>query len=245
MANIQKTEGIILTTRPFKESSLFCSVFTKKFGKIKVLAKGARRPKSKFCGTLEPFSLDEIIFYKRELKEIYTLSDAVIINNFEKIRSSVIKVNAAQILCEFFEKTLAPGEKEEKDYNLLLFFLKKLPAIDESKVKSLTYYFLLKALGTGGVKPYLKDCVRCRQPIKLTEKVNFSISEGGLVCDKHFDDTVIFLVGKTVRVIREVYENKTPVIEEDTRNEIEKLIPDYLFYHLHNLVLNSLKFLKY
>ena len=66
MANIIKTEGFVLKTMLFKESSLIASIFTKKFGKIKVLAKGVRRPKSKLCGALELFNLDEIIFYKRE-----------------------------------------------------------------------------------------------------------------------------------------------------------------------------------
>ncbi|MCK4452894.1 DNA repair protein RecO, partial [candidate division WOR-3 bacterium] len=130
MANIIKTEGFVLKTMLFKESSLIASIFTKKFGKIKVLAKGVRRPKSKLCGALELFNLDEIIFYKRELKELYTLSDAVVIDDFEKVRAHPRKVNAGMVLCEFFEKTLPLEEIDSHAYTLLLNFLKELQDID-------------------------------------------------------------------------------------------------------------------
>jgi len=244
MANIQKTFGIILSTIPFKESSLICSIFTKNYGKIKIIAKGARRPKSKLCGTLEPFSLDEIIFYKREFKEIYTLSDAVIIDNFEKIRAYMKKVNAAEILCEFLDKTLPAEEPDERTYSLLLNFLKRLQEVEESSIKASTLYHLFGALTLTGVKPHLDDCIRCHQKIEsASDKINFSLNEGGIVCDKHFDDTVVLLSSEAIDALRKTYEDKVVNTKEDILNELENFITAYLYYHLNGLVLNSLKHL--
>jgi DNA repair protein RecO (recombination protein O) len=129
MAHIIKTRGIVLHTRAFRESSLIASLFTKQHGKITVLAKGIRRPKSKLCGTLECFNLDEIIFYKREFKEMYTLSDAEVIERFEKIRTHAEKVAAAMVLCEFYNKTLPAEETDTTSFALLLEFLKSLQDI--------------------------------------------------------------------------------------------------------------------
>ncbi len=245
MATIVKTKGIVLKTMLFMESSLFASILTERYGKIKVLAKGCRRPKSKLCGTLELFNLNEVIFYRREFKEVYTLSDAVILDDFEKIRQLPGKVNAALVLCEFFEKTMPAEERDEHSFNLVLKFLKELQRTDESSVKSVVFYYLLNALSTAGVKPHLENCVKCHKPISYnTKKIDFSIDAGGIVCDRDFDDTVIFLSSDTVKALKEIYSKQCGHIDKDPLDEIEKIIPDYIYYHMNNLELRSLKHLK-
>ena len=245
MVTIVKTKGIVLKTMLFMESSLFASILTERYGKIKILAKGCRRPKSKLCGTLELFNLDEIIFYRREFKEVYTLSDAVILDDFEKIRQLPGKVNAALVFCEFCDKTMPAEERDEHSFNLLLNFLRELQRTDESSVKSVVFCYLLKALSTAGVKPHLENCVKCHKPISSnTKKLDFSIDAGGIVCDNDFDDTVIFLSSDTVKTLKEIYSEQCSHINRDSLDEIEKIIPDYIYYHMNNLVLRSLKHLK-
>jgi DNA repair protein RecO (recombination protein O) len=244
MAHIIKTRGIVLHTRVFSESSLIASLFTQQHGKITVLAKGIRRPKSKLCGTLERFNYNEIIFYKREFKEMYTLSDAEVIDQFEKIRVHPEKVTAAMVLCEFYNKTLPAEETDTTSFALLLEFLKSLQKTDISVVKSLTFYYLLKALSRAGVRPHLDNCVRCHALIKQDKKIDFSIAAGGVVCNKHFDDTVIFLSTHTLTILQQIYHDKNIEIHKNSEDEIQELIPNYLYYHLNNLVLHSLKHLK-
>lgn len=244
MANIIKTEGFVLKTMPFKESSLIASVLTKKFGKVKIIAKGCRRPKSKFCGTLEVFNLAEIIYYKRESKDLYTLSDATVMDHFSDIRSNNIKVNAAMVLCEFFNKTLPLEEIETVSYTHLFNFLQELKKIDSHSIKPLTFCYLLIALAGAGFKPHLDSCVRCHNPINYnSKKIDFSISGGGVVCENDFDDTVVFLSSDTINLLKNIYRNKRIRIDAQQFKEIETLVPEYLHYHL-NQVLNSLKFLK-
>lgn len=229
---------------PFKESSLIASVLTKKFGKVKIIAKGCRRPKSKFCGTLEVFNLAEIIYYKRETKDLYTLSDATITDDFSDIRSSNSKVNAAMVLCEFYDKTLLQEEIDIASYRHLFDFLQELKDIDSHSIKPLTLYSLLIALAGAGFKPHLDNCVRCHNPIDYnSKKIDFSISGGGVVCENDFDDTVVFLSSDTINLLKNIYQNKSIRIDARQFKEIERLVPEYLRYHL-NQVLNSLKFLK-
>lgn len=234
----------MLKTMPFKESSLIASVLTKKFGKVKIIAKGCRRPKSKFCGTLEVFNLAEIIYYKRESKDLYTLSDATITDDFSDIRSSNSKVTAAMVLCEFFDKTLLQEERDTASYAHLFNFLQELRNIDSHSIKPLTLYSLLIALAGAGFKPHLDNCVRCHNPIDYnSKKIDFSISGGGVVCENDFDDTVVFLSSDTIDLLKNIYQNKGIRIDARQFKEIERLVPEYLRYHL-NQVLNSLKFLK-
>jgi len=245
MANILKTLAIVLKTMRFKESSLIASLLTQKFGKIKILAKGIKRPKSKFCGALEPFILTEIIFYKREFKELYTVSSMEIVDYFDSIRIGPKKVNAALVLCEFFDKTLPPEECDNSAFILLLSFLKKLQQEDELNVCSLLYCFLLRALSGAGITPHLKDCVRCHQPINFDgDKIDFSIGAGGVVCDMHFDDTTISISRETLGSLGQIYNNRGVQFSRNSLAEIEDFIPDYLVYHLNGLVLNSLRQLR-
>jgi DNA repair protein RecO (recombination protein O) len=205
MPKIIKTQGFVLNTAPFKESSLFATILTKKHGKIKILAKGVRRPTSKFCGTMELFNHDEIIFYRKENREIHTLSDAVVIDGFDNIRADPVKVNAGMVLCEFYYKTLPPEERADASFILLLDFLKELQRVTTAKSKSLTYYYLLKALSGAGVRPHLDNCVRCHAEIPQdNNKIDFSIGAGGVVCNKDFDDTVVILNNNTFEILKNI-----------------------------------------
>ena len=76
------------------------------------------------------------------------------------------------------------------------------------------------------------------------KKIDFSIGAGGVVCNKHYDDTVVFLSADTCNILRQIYNNKDVEMNRASVDEIEKFIPDYLYYHLNNLVLHSLKHLK-
>lgn len=244
MAHIIKTKAFVLRTRPFKESSLFAVMLTRKHGKVDVLAKGCRRPKSKLCGTLEVFNLDEIIYYKRETKAVYTLSDATVIDDFEKIRSTAQTVNAAMVLCEFFTKTLPPEEQNDEAYTLLRTFLNTLREIDHALAKPLTLYYVLRALSGAGVQPHLDSCVACRHAINNNaKKIDFSVAAGGIVCERDFDDTVVYLDRETVNTLHQIYEKTDVDLRKMRFDEIEELLPDYLYYHLNNTVLYSLKHL--
>jgi len=245
MANIIKCRGFVLKTSPFKESSLIASVFTNKMGKVKLLAKGVRRPKSKMCGAMEPFSFDEIIFYKREFKEIYTLSDAVVIDSFPEIRSDPYKVSGAMVLCEFFDKTLPMEETDTTAFSELFRFLKNLQKADPHGVRALVVGHLVRAFSGSGVMPHLDDCVRCHKPIGSGNgKVDFSVSAGGVVCSKHHDDTVILLSRQTVKTLRNTYRKSEVEIDDEALGEIESFIVDYMYLHLNNLHLHSLKHFK-
>jgi len=245
MTNIIRCRGLILKTTPFKESSLIASVLTDISGKVQLLAKGVRRPKSKICGAMEPFNLDEIIYYKREFKEMYNLSDAIVLDCFEAIRKDPRKVNAALVLCEFYEKTLPAEEMDGHAFSLLLSFLRKLCRAEDAEVRSLVIGNLLKAFSGAGIMPHMSDCVRCHAAVNgSNRKVSFSLASGGVVCSKHHDDTVMLLSKKTISAISSIYSTQRSFIDSDSLEEIENFLADYMYLHLGNLNLNSLKHLK-
>lgn len=242
MPTIVKAQGVVLNTTPFRETSLFATVFTKQHGSVRVLAKGCRRPRSKMCGALERFNIIEIIFYKRESKDTYTVSDAVIINDFPKIRARPRAVNGALVLCEFFLRTLPSEDPDYRSYIILEDFLERLTATEDDGVKALTYYSLLRALASTGVQPHLDTCVRCNHRIAYdTNTVDFSVSGGGVVCANDYDNTVVPMHVVTIKTLHAVYNNRETALSTQAVVELERILPDYLSYHLDGLRLNSLK----
>jgi DNA repair protein RecO len=193
---------------------------------------------------MEPFNFDELIFYKREFKEIYNLSDAVVIDGFEQIRNDPQRVNAALVLCEFYNKTLPAEEPDHKAFSLFMDFMKNLKRVASPVVRSVALTFLFRAFSGAGVMPHLENCVRCHKPIQHNGKVDFSISGGGIVCDEHYDDTVIFLSTPTIDALKNINATAHPYIEGSSLDEIESFIADYIYVHLNNLRLNALKQLR-
>jgi DNA repair protein RecO (recombination protein O) len=73
---IQRTEAVILKTQNWSESSRIVHAFTRKFGRMKFMAKGVRRTKSKFGAAFDPGTLSQIVFYRSIRSEIHTASEA-------------------------------------------------------------------------------------------------------------------------------------------------------------------------
>jgi DNA repair protein RecO (recombination protein O) len=242
MATITKTQGFVLNTTRFRETSLFATIFAKQHGKLQILAKGCRRPKSKMCGALERFNLVEIIYYKRETKETYTVSDVSVIKDFQRIRYKPISVNAALVMCEFLYRTLPAEDVDIRSYTLLSTHLGLLEDAPESDALKITIQFLLRALAYAGIGPHLDSCVRCHHTVSYGKKrMDFSISGGGIVCENDHDETVIILPVETIRNMQDLYKDENATVDPRTIDDMIRILPDYMYYHLNGLILNSLK----
>ena len=99
----ERAEGIVLRCRPVTESSLIVTWFTREWGQLKTLAKGARRPKSPFRGKLDLFYRDEILFGRSRRSELHLLHDGFLENPHASLRRSVRQLTAAAYACELVE----------------------------------------------------------------------------------------------------------------------------------------------
>jgi DNA repair protein RecO (recombination protein O) len=81
---ITKTEAIVLRTVEFQESSIIATLFTLKHGKIAVIAKGARKPKSKFAAFLVAGQMLEVVYYMKQTRQVQTLSDTSYLQKLDK-----------------------------------------------------------------------------------------------------------------------------------------------------------------
>lgn len=156
--------GFILGRKTFGEADRIISVLSKNHGRINVLAKGVRRPKSKKRGHLEVFTL--INFQATSGKGVGIVTEAETINSFEDIRKNLNKVTLAYYFSEVVAKITHEHEKNEVVFETLKTHLLKLE--ETQKLKELKKEFIYQILTVTGFWPKEKEL---HNPDQVLEEV--------------------------------------------------------------------------
>jgi DNA repair protein RecO (recombination protein O) len=247
MAKIIKTEGVCLASQRIGETSKLVTVFTKDHGKLMLLAKGARLPKSRLGGALEIFTHCEIIFYASEKKVIYTLSSADIKEIFPSLKSISKFITAYQVI----EAALRVTKLEDpnfKFYNLLLTTLRILDHLKETyweKLQVLLGGYYLKAIDILGFRPELYRCVLCG-----SQNLNyFSISAGGAICSrsKHLQlKNKDLWPSSHLKILRFLLKNPLiTIINSSLPDDTYNLIKQYFLYYLEAIPQEKIDYFLY
>jgi len=121
---LYKTKGIVLGSRPFDETGKLVTFFTNDYGKIRVIAKGAKRPTSKFGGRIETFSLLELLIAGGRNLDI--LSQCETIESFQKLRESEDTIRMGLYFIRVIDAATVEGQKNANLFKLLAYSLKKM-----------------------------------------------------------------------------------------------------------------------
>ena len=128
-----KTKGIVLGSRPFDETGKLVTFFTSDYGKIRVIAKGAKRPTSKFGGRIETFSLLELLI--AEGRNLDILSQCGTIQSFQKLRERADLINTGFYFIRVIDAATVDRQKNQNLFKLLAYALNKMKeGIDILKV---------------------------------------------------------------------------------------------------------------
>jgi len=124
----ERAEGIVLRRQPVTESSLLVTWYTRECGKLKTMAKGARRPKGPFQGKIDLFYRDEIVFLRSKRSDLHLLHDCYLEEPYARLRESVELLTAASYVCELVELATEREDPNDGIYELLAITLKTLEA---------------------------------------------------------------------------------------------------------------------
>lgn len=137
------TDAIVLKARKHGETSKIVSLYTRDYGKIDVIAKGARDIKSKFGGALEAFAETRVLFYKKDRAEpgLYLLSKADLKRSNAKLLSSLEHIEAATSIVELIVRSMHDEEENAQLYDLLSSTLRVLSEIPVERLDAVLFYF--------------------------------------------------------------------------------------------------------
>lgn len=149
---VYKTEGIILKRKNVGEADRIITVFTKEYGKMRVIAKGIRKVSSRRAPHLEVFTRVNMVVHSG--KSLESVSEVEPVNVFESVRSDLKRISMAYYFCELID-SLLPEKQEQRDvYSLLTRALDDLGS--GTRMYPMSKIFTLELLWTLGFLPRSK-----------------------------------------------------------------------------------------
>lgn len=176
-SRVYQTQGIIIKKRKFGEADRLLTLFTSDCGKIRAIAKGAMRPKSKLGGNVELLTHSQLMLARGRNLDIIT--QAQVIDNFLPVRDSLELMSCGFYLSELVDTFTEECVEDRQLFDLLLNTLRELAEAGEGE--RILRYFELQLLSHLGYRPQLLRCANCRKELK--PEVNyFSPAQGGVLC---------------------------------------------------------------
>jgi DNA repair protein RecO (recombination protein O) len=183
---IRSEQGIVLRSYPFGEADRVVVLLSPNRGKMRTVAKGVRKTKSRFGGRLEPFTHIDVVVY--EGRQLDTITQVSVIDPFAHLRLDLERVMAAGTMVEAVD---AVAQEGQNSHRLFLLLQRGLKALDRGGGgRDLVSAFLLKLAGVVGVEPALTRCASCGKPGTLDR---FSFSGGGAMCPDCRTDSAVKL----------------------------------------------------
>ena len=160
-----RTQGFFIKKVDRGEADRIFTIYTEDFGKIEILGKAIRKIKSKLRGGTELFYLSEIEFIQG--KTYKTLTDAVLINNFQNIRNDLERLRIAEQISENLDSLIKEQEPDQAIWQLLNEVFEKLNNYTlKPKTHTLIYYyFFWNFVSILGYQPELKNFIICEKKI--------------------------------------------------------------------------------
>ena len=172
-----KCHGILIRTFNFSEADKIASFYTDE-GKLRLIARGARKPRSRFASALEPLNYGQVVYFERSNSDLHSLSSFDVINRFERIKGDLDRFSSASMAAELVDIVSVEGMPDRDGFRLFTEYLSLVEGSGEPDL--VTYAFALKFLSHSGFRPQLERCVSCLSPIKGSPW--FSALSGGVLC---------------------------------------------------------------
>lgn len=178
---IVTARSIVLQTYPYSDTSKILRLMTLEHGPRSAIAKGARRPKSRFGGLIEPFAEGHATLYMKENRDLHTLSDFDLIRERQGLGVDLVRFAGASVLCELVMR-LAPEHSDRRLFGALHAGLDALLEAPEERAEAVALQRIWHVVRLLGFTPSLERCVRCGRSLPEDAPVRFDFAAGGVRC---------------------------------------------------------------
>ena len=230
MAGSFKTEAVVLRSIRYGEADRILHLYSATRGRIGAIAKGARKPRSRFGGRLEPFFRLDLVLHQGR-GELSTVTSAQTRDGYGSLRSNGEALGAAARACDAVLRLLDGEEANPPAYSLLCRYLEILDTSPGAGLPA-ALSFRLKLALAAGFAPELASCARCGESDHLS---GFSGAAGGVVCSSCERDSFglsreahEFMVAALSRPLAEA-----PAAGDRALRQAERAVTETLEHHAH------------
>lgn len=177
---LHTTEAIIIGSHDLAEADRIVVFYTKTSGKVRAVAEGVRRIRSKFGGSVQLFSQGRLVYFERPNKTLHKVNEFAALRPHRVLREELDRIALASTAVEAVALGVEENEPSPGLYELLAEVLDALETAARPNV--VLQGFLLHLLRLLGYRPELAECVRCRGRPSVRDDAHLSPTHGGLVC---------------------------------------------------------------
>jgi len=183
----RETDALVLRHVRQGDTSHVVTLFTREHGKVAVLAKGSRKPGSRFGAGLDLFHLTHIRYRERAGRDLVFLDACELRRSFASLSEDLVAYAAAAVCAEMVDRLVPDGAPSEEVFELLhgafdtLAEVSPLPEEESMRAAALPVVFQLRLMDQLGIAPELTGCVVCGDA-DPDPSASLSARRGGLVC---------------------------------------------------------------
>jgi DNA repair protein RecO (recombination protein O) len=244
-ARSQRVQAIVLKHSEFGEADRLLTLYTREQGKLRALAKGARKPRSRKAGHIEPFS--EVSLQLAKGSSLFIVSQAEASDTHAALSKDLVALGYASYVVELLDKFTYEEDENRGLFRLLRDTLGRLESTKDAEL--VVRFYEVRLLDLVGFRPELQSCLNCGKDIQPEDQF-FSIHKGGVLCPKCGRrepgmDPISMPALKYLRHFqRSTYTEATRAkMPASVKLELETLMDHYLTYLLER-ALNSPRFLR-
>ncbi|MEO1616553.1 MAG: DNA repair protein RecO [Planctomycetota bacterium] len=178
----EQSTALVLRTIEFSETSLVVTLLTRDFGQVAALAKGARRPKSSFEGSLDLLAVCRVVLIRKSSDALDLLTEAKLIRRFRGAEKSLERVYAGYYIAEMLRLLTDNHDPHPGLFDLALDALGLIDGNGSAPLAVLG--FDVAALRLLGHAPSTRTCVDCGEGVARTARMAFAPIAGGMVCQR-------------------------------------------------------------
>ncbi len=174
-----KTDAFILRTRDWRDTSLLGEFYTREHGKIRGVVRGIRDARARYGSTLEPFSLNEILFYKRRRGgDLHQVTQVELLDLYTEVREDLERLSYASYFAELVDQLVEVEDPNVEIFDLLRDTLELMRR--GASPRRAARIFEVKLFEALGLMPEIKRCVSCRA--EAPDPAYFNVALGGIRC---------------------------------------------------------------
>ncbi|KAA3642831.1 MAG: DNA repair protein RecO [Chloroflexi bacterium] len=240
-----RVEAVVLKHSEYGEADRILTLYTRERGKVRAIAKGVRKLRSRKAGHVEPFT--RVSLQLATGRNLFVVSQAEAVDVYTDLRDDLVKVGYASYIVELLDKFTFDEEENTSVYRILINTLKRLS--QEYAPELVVRFYEVRLLDALGFRPELQTCVVSEEQIKAEDQY-FSAALGGVISPEHGRGMqgAVPVSMDALRYLRHFQRSDWQAaaranMSDETKNELEVLMQHYLTYLLER-ALNTPAFLR-
>ena len=229
-----RSEAIVLKRTDFGEADRLLTLYSRAFGKLKAIAKGARKPQSRKTGHVDLFMRTQFLFARG--KSLPIITQAEMVEAYPALREDLLRMTHASYMAELLDQFAVDEDPNRPLYRLLSDGLSWCATGEQLPLA--TRFYELHLLSLTGFQPQLFRCVGCNEPIQEQNQF-FSAELGGVLCPSCYakDRNGRSLSATALKVLRYLQSRDWDTVKglhlkRPLQTELEIIMQHYLTYTL-------------